>query len=135
MTAPFWKSDSLDLANAMPESLGMRLAVKQSGCCDGVFRMPGGGGIGGLTPEDGAVLEDWLSAARNAGIETVSDLTARPWQVAQPDLVIGVFETGQTAASWLVIRAQGRWVVATVPNDTVSDAHVMLADALRLIRN
>jgi hypothetical protein len=88
-----------------------------------------------LTPADGKVLADWLAVAKTTGIEMVSDFTPRPWRVAQADVVIGVFETGQMVASWMVVRSRGRWVVAAVHNGTVSDARVALADALRLIRD
>ncbi len=96
--------------------------------------MPSGGGLSGLTQADRQVLEDWLASAKPYGIETACDFTARSRQAALPGTAIGVFETGQTAASWLVVRSRDGWAVATVRNDSVSDAMVTLADALCLIR-
>jgi len=134
MTGPFRTYSSHFLEFTVASAFGMRLADTTPGRCDGVFGVPNGGGLRGLTPKDRQVLEDWLASAEKYGIETACDFTARSWQAALPATAIGVFETGRAAASWLVVRSQDGWAVAAVRNDTVSDAMGTLADALRLIR-
>jgi hypothetical protein len=87
----------------------------------------------GLDLADRQVLADWLAAARTAGIETIADFTPRPWRLTGLDVVIGVFQTAQTAASWLLVRYQGRWVLATTESDTISGVCGTLMEALALI--
>lgn len=109
----------------------------------------------GLDLADRQVLADWLSVARVGQIATsggiansswtdgpgqidrVIDFARRPWNVAGLDAVIGIFEAGSPAASWLLVRYESRWVLAQVGDDitggTVSEVCDSLAEALDLI--
>jgi hypothetical protein len=87
----------------------------------------------GLDLLDRQVLMNWLAIARTSGVEAVADFTPRPWHLAGLDVVIGIFEKDQPAASWLLVRYQSRWVVATIRNDRISDVCSTLTEALSLI--
>lgn len=76
---------------------------------------------------------DWLATQTGHRADNVADLKDRPWRIGGLDVVIGVFESGHATASWLLVRYQSHWVVATVSEDTVSAVCDDLAQALRLI--
>jgi hypothetical protein len=86
-----------------------------------------------LSPVDRQYLDEWLHDARTNGIDSVEDLTSRPWPSAVAGTVIGVFQTGAESASWLVICHNGAWVVACCAEGTVSPTRHSLADALAVI--
>jgi hypothetical protein len=86
-----------------------------------------------LDRADREVLMDWLAAARANGVDAAIDLAARSWGAGELDAVIGVFEAGHPAASWLLVRYQAHWVVATVDDASISAVCDTLAQALDLI--
>ena len=87
----------------------------------------------GLDLPERKVLADWLAAAQTRGIDAAIDFARRPWGAGQLESVIGVFETGRTMASWLLVRYQAQWVVATVSDETISATRDSLTAALALI--
>lgn len=87
--------------------------------------------FGGLNPTERRYLEQWHRAARAVGIDAVEDLIERPWPCAIDGAVIGVFMEGDTGASWLVVKHNGSWAVASCADCTVSASVPSLADALR----
>ncbi|WP_428484017.1 hypothetical protein [Rhodopila sp.] len=87
----------------------------------------------GLDPNDRQVLADWLATAKPGEVKTICDFTPRPWHLAALEVVIGVFESGRPLASWLLVRYQSCWVLATVDDDAVSEVCDSLTEALGLI--
>lgn len=87
----------------------------------------------GLDSADRQRLAEWLDRVRHAGIDAVIDFAARPWGSPDLEVVIGVFETGRLLASWLLVRYQSQWVLATVDDETISAVRGSLAEALALI--
>jgi len=84
----------------------------------------------GLDPSERRYLEQWQRAAHAAGIDAVEDLMHRPWPCAIDGAVIGIFMQGDVAASWLVVKHNGQWAVASCADCTVSGAVASLAEAL-----
>jgi hypothetical protein len=91
----------------------------------------------GLDPASRIALSDWLDgiAAREGArvIDTVMDLSHRPWQVFETPTVIGVFEHGRHAATWLIIGYQSEWTLAQCEDGLVSGTYPTLGEILRLI--
>lgn len=85
----------------------------------------------GLDIADQQALSDWLDGA--VGIDAVKDLTVRPWNIAGPRAILGVFETDQDQASWLIVRHGSGWTLARRADGLVSDVLELLADILGLI--
>ena len=86
--------------------------------------------FGGLSPSERRYLGQWQRAARVVGIDGVEDLIERPWPCAVDGAVIGVFVEGDTAATWLVVKHNGRWAVACCADCTVSPSVESLPEAL-----
>ena len=86
--------------------------------------------FGGLSPRERRYLEHWQRAAHAAGIDAIEDLSERPWPCSVDGVVIGVFAEGDEAATWLVVKHNGRWAVACCADCTVSPSVETLADAL-----
>jgi hypothetical protein len=84
-----------------------------------------------LGTADRQALTDWLDGAD--GIETVIDLAARPWNIVGASAIFGVFETGETQASWLVVQHASGWMLTHCADGFVSDVMVSLADTLALL--
>jgi hypothetical protein len=78
-------------------------------------------------------LREWEAAARCVGIDAVEDLTTRPWPCPIDGSVIGVFQTGDTVASWMVIGHNATWAVASCGDGKVSATFHSLAEALAVI--
>jgi hypothetical protein len=89
------------------------------------------GTFNGLDVADRQVLSDWLDCAR--GIDAVTDLTVRPWNIAGPRAILGVFETDRDQASWLIVRDGSGWTLARCADGLVSEVLDSLADILGLI--
>lgn len=86
-----------------------------------------------LSTEERSHLRDWHAEAREAGIDGIEDLVARPWPSAPEGAVIGVFMRGSDAARWLVIGQEQTWAVADCTAGSVSSAFQSLAEALASI--
>jgi hypothetical protein len=89
-----------------------------------------------LTEEERLHLARWLDGARSAGIDEVQDLSRRErLTTGMPDelRIIGVYRTGQSLASWVVIGHGGGWVVAACTRGTVSRVCDSFAESLALI--
>ncbi len=93
----------------------------------------------GLDSASRASLTDWLaSAAAGAGagagcIDTVLDLSHRPWRVADARTIIGVFERGKPSASWLIVRHRSLWTLVRCGDSAVSETRSTLGEILGLI--
>jgi hypothetical protein len=93
----------------------------------------------GLDPASRASLTDWLaSATEGAGagagrIDTVLDLSHRPWNVADAQTIIGVFEQGKPSASWLIVWHRSLWTLVRCGDGAVSEACPALGDILGLL--
>jgi len=90
-----------------------------------------------LDPDDRQVLADWLAIAVVGRVDRVIDFARRPWKVAGLEIVIGIFKTGSSTASWLLLWYEFHWVVAQVGDErkggAVSEVCDNLAEALGLI--
>jgi hypothetical protein len=86
--------------------------------------------FGGLSPLERRYLEQWQRAAQAVGIDAIEDLSARPWPCSVDGVVIGIFAEGDEAATWLVVKHNGRWAVACCADCTVSPSAASLAEAL-----
>jgi hypothetical protein len=85
----------------------------------------------GLDTADRRVMSDWLDGA--SGIDTVTDLGARPWNIEGATGIFGIFETGNGQASWLIVRNQSGWTLARCSDGLVSDVIDSLRDVLALV--
>ncbi|HUN40894.1 MAG TPA: hypothetical protein VMU81_11425 [Acetobacteraceae bacterium] len=92
-----------------------------------------GGAPRGLTQTERRVLDGWIAAAKQGGIETAEDLGFRPWPGHGTETIIGVFKSGHLLASWLVVGQAGAWAVASCSDGAVSPRLRSLADALELV--
>lgn len=88
-----------------------------------------------LNEADRHVLQSWIVAAREAGIDDVRDLAPRRWPVALTGALIGMFTAGEDYAVWLAIEQSGRWVVADCIDGSVSPPVDRLEDALAIIHH
>lgn len=84
----------------------------------------------GLTSEEVRYLLRWQADARSVGIDAVEDLASRSWPCSIDGAVIGVFANGSPAATWMVVRHNGEWAVATCGDLSVSAPVASLAEAL-----
>jgi hypothetical protein len=143
MFLPGWKveANEADTGSQSPcqgaEQVGMTLADKPdvhfiAGRSETTW-VVGAEAFVGLDLQERQILEDWLAVAKMAGIEMVVDFAPRPWRLHGLEVMIGVFETGRAAASWLLVRYQSRWVLATVSDGAVSEVCDSLSEALGLI--
>lgn len=89
--------------------------------------------LSGLTPLERRVLDGWIAAAREGGIEAAEDLGFRQWPGHGTETIIGVFKSGHLLASWLVVGQAGAWAVASCGDGAVSPRLASLADALELV--
>jgi len=87
----------------------------------------------GLTDAERRTLGGWANAVQACGIDLVQDLRLRPWRCPTADSVIGVFQSGQKLAAWLVVGQDGRWAVARCADGAVSYAVDSLDAALALV--
>ena len=78
-------------------------------------------------------MREWHAAAREASIDGIEDLVARPWPSPPEGAVIGVFIRGSDTARWLVIGQDEAWAIADCTEGTVSQAFRSLAEALASI--
>ena len=87
----------------------------------------------GIDTTDRQILSDWLDQAGPGGIDTIIDLTLRPWQITGAQAIIGVFEKDKVEASWLMVRNRSGWVLARCNDRSISDVSAALPDILALI--
>lgn len=87
----------------------------------------------GLSTRELRYLRYWQTAARAVGIDAVEDLSSRMWPCMVSGIVLGVYRTGETDASWLVIRHNAEWVVASCDDLTVSVTVASFEEALHLL--
>jgi hypothetical protein len=140
MTAFVWGGEADDGRQSARQSsapVGMSFAVNSA------VRFDSGRGeeiwvrepvtVAGIDDADRAVLSDWLARAGVRGIDTVMDLSVRPWKIAGPKVIFGVFEAGKSQASWLVVRYGSGWTLARCVDGFVWDASASLPDILALI--
>ena len=90
-------------------------------------------GFSRLSPRDRRALETWLTAARGAGIDRVEDLGSRAWSNPRPAFILGVFQSGEPLAAWLVVGDRGAWAVGTRTTGVVSARYPTLASALTTV--
>ncbi len=88
----------------------------------------------GLTASELRYLRYWQTAVRTTGIDAVEDLSSRMWPCLISGVVLGVYRSGETEASWLVVRHNAEWVVASRDDLSVSVTVATLSDALNLLR-
>jgi hypothetical protein len=88
-----------------------------------------------LSVEDRRHLLSWLDTARANGIDATEDLRMRPWPKEVTAQVIGVFRTGMTMATWLVVGQNDLWTVVSVAESTVLATRPTLAAALAVIHS
>jgi len=89
----------------------------------------------GLSVEDRRHLLAWLDEARISGIDATEDLRMRPWPMPVTAQVIGVYRSGMTMATWLVVGQNGLWTVVSVAEGTVLATRPSLAAALAIIHS
>ncbi len=131
----------------IPNRVGMRFAnnlkIRVMAGQSGASWVSGTDAFIGLSPNDKQILDEWLVVAKAGQIDRVIDFGDRRWNVAGLDVVLGVFEAGGLAASWLLVRYQSCWVLAQVGETLgvgdsvegeVSDICDSLPEALALIR-
>ena len=94
---------------------------------------PAGAGSLGLSVEDRRHLLSWLDGARASGIDATEDLRMRPWPMPVTAHVIGVFRSGMTMATWLVVGQNDLWTVVSVAEGTILATRPTLAAALAVI--
>nr|WP_294509174.1 hypothetical protein [uncultured Rhodopila sp.] len=93
----------------------------------------------GIDPASRRSLSDWLAAAvsdaeRGIGrIDSVSDLSRRPWRVSDARTIIGVFEKGKESASWLIVGHQALWTLVRCQDGFVSESCSTLREVLTQI--
>ena len=87
----------------------------------------------GLSQDECHYLDTWLRAAEPSGIESAADLARRRWPCAIEGALIGIFAVGDETASWLVVKHNGLWVVASCAALAVSRSVGSLAEALEAI--
>jgi hypothetical protein len=87
----------------------------------------------GLSVEDRRHLLAWLDEARVSGIDATEDLRLRPWPMPVTAQVIGVYRSGLTMPTWLVVGQNGLWTVVSVAEGTVLATRPTLAAALAII--
>jgi hypothetical protein len=89
----------------------------------------------GLSTSELRYLRYWQTSARAAGIDAVEDLSSRLWPCLISGVVLGVYRAGQPEASWLVIRHNAEWVVASCEDLTVSVPADSLEEALNRLHS
>ena len=89
--------------------------------------------FGTLTEAQRRHLLGWHDAARASGIDSIEDLTQRPWPQCNVDTIIGVFEADRLLATWLIVGQGGEWAVACCRDSTISEPVSTLADALQIV--
>lgn len=94
-----------------------------------------GAASSGLSVEDRRHLLAWLDEARISGIDATEDLRLRPWPMPVTAQVIGVYRSGMTMATWLVVGQNGLWTVVSVSEGTVLATRPSLAAALAIIHS
>ncbi len=95
--------------------------------------MPRSATFTSLDPADRRVLFDWLGDPAAGRIDTAIDMSLRPWNVAGALRVIGIFEPGRAAASWLIVQDASGWFLLTCAGGAMSETCPALADVLALI--
>lgn len=85
----------------------------------------------GLDMAERRDLTRWLR--RNGSVGGVEDLSGRPWNVPDANVVLGVFVPGQERAAWLLIRDPAGWTIARCGTGDISSPPLPLRDALTLI--
>jgi hypothetical protein len=80
-------------------------------------------------------LLSWLDEARTSGIDATEDLRLRPWPMPVTAQVIGVYRSGMTMATWLVVGQNALWTVVSVSEGTVLATRPTLAAALAIIHS
>jgi hypothetical protein len=71
--------------------------------------------------------------AAEGGIETVIDLSARPWNVSGTRTILGVFRREADRAGWLLVKEGDGWSVIECVAETVTGEALHLDDALALV--
>jgi hypothetical protein len=87
----------------------------------------------GLDDADQQILADWLARAGARGIDAAMDLSVRPWGVSGAGVIIGVFDTGEDRASWLIVGHHTGWTLARCGDGLISDVMTSLPAVLALI--
>ena len=89
--------------------------------------------FGGLSSAERRYVREWQISAMAIDVDAVEDLTLRSWPCPVTGSVLGVFTRGSRVARWLVVGAEGEWVVAYCAKGEVSQRLNSLAEALRVI--
>jgi hypothetical protein len=61
------------------------------------------------------------------------DLSIRPWGVNGAGVIIGIFDTGEDRASWLIVGHNTGWTLARCGDGFISDVMTSLPAVLALI--
>jgi len=85
----------------------------------------------GLNRVDRQTLSDWLDGA--SGIDTVVDLTERHWNIDGPQAILGVFESDEEQASWLIVGDGAGWTLVRCIDGFISNVLTAFPDILDLI--
>lgn len=91
------------------------------------------GSFAGLDPANREVLSDWHKNIADRRIDMIVDMSLRPWNTVGARVIIGVFERGRDAASWLVVEYHGSWMLVHCADGTASAEFATLAEVLALI--
>jgi hypothetical protein len=89
--------------------------------------------VQGLSVEERRLLLAWIDDARGSGIDATEDLRLRPWPVPVTAVLIGVFRSGETMASWFLVGQNGLWTVVAVAEGKVVATRPSLREALEII--
>jgi hypothetical protein len=87
----------------------------------------------GLTLEERLDLLTWINQERRSGIDAIEDLGSRSWPAQMTGSVIGIFRTGETTATWILVGQNGLWAVLTISSGAVSAVRLSLAEALATV--
>jgi hypothetical protein len=91
------------------------------------------GTITGLDGADAQILSGWFGRVSAVGIDSILDLSARPWMIDGPQAIMGIFEKQKDQASWLILRCCSGWMLIDCRSGFISDVSAALDDVLMLI--
>ena len=113
---------------------GMTQAVEPDVRFDNQWdEMPGSRVVTGLDPADQRILASWLNHSSTNRIDTILDLTIRPWNIVGASAILGVFEVKRNHASWLIVKLDSGWTLARCADGFISDVSASLPDILSII--
>ena len=91
------------------------------------------GSFAGLDPVDREILSDWHKTIADRSIDMIADMSLRSWNTIGARVIVGVFERGKEAASWLVVKYHDSWILVNCADGTASAEYATLAEVLALI--